>query len=59
MTQKRIVELAWEQALANWCSEKAKLMKNPDNEITKYWVDIHFKEVTELEEMLRTLKDEE
>lgn len=52
MTQKRVLELAYFQALSNWGKEKDRLEALPDNEITKSRERKAYNELVEISELL-------
>ena len=52
MTEARILELAWDQAIEVWGRWYDKLKKNPDNEIYQYRENKARKEVKEIENII-------
>ena len=54
MTEARILELAWDQAIEVWGRCHDKLKKNPDNEIYQYKENKARKELKEIENIIQS-----
>ena len=56
MTEARILELAWDQAIEVWGRWHDKLEKNPDDEIYRYKENKAKKELKEIEDIIHEKK---
>lgn len=56
MTNERLIKLAYSAALENWGRENEKLIKDPNNNITKFHERRCWEELLELEKMIKDIE---
>ena len=59
MTQRRILELAYLQAINNWQKEREHLLADKDNGILKYRVKVADKELNEIRQLYKEAEQKE
>ena len=56
MTQKRILELAWQAQIQIWSREHDILIDHPDDIIARYKEEKAYRELREIEKMMDEIK---